>query len=124
MSLKDLLLGAPAVLGAVTAAFSGNQGGAVLALILILGLAWRLGRCERKHAEADEKQEELERKNKRLAITLAQLVGLQRPAASGRGVDQRGRARGHAGGQAGQRLHAAQGPREKGFRQGEEGWRR
>lgn len=90
MTGKDLLQGAPALLGAVTAAFAGNQGGVVLAFVLIILLILRLRRCEQKHEEsdakqalADEKQEELEAKNQRLTITLVQLVSAfnaQQPA--------------------------------------------
>lgn len=56
-----------AVLDAVTGAFAGNQGGVVLALLLILGLAWSLRRCDQKH-------EEVIAQNHRLSVATVQLI--------------------------------------------------
>lgn len=56
-----------ALIGAITSAFAGNQGGVALALLLIAMLAWRLRRCEHKHEVSDAQ-------NQRLTIALVQLA--------------------------------------------------
>lgn len=67
--MSDVITPLLALLGAVTTAFTGNQGGVALAFLLIAGLAWKLRSCDRKH-------EEVLAQNQRLAIACAQLIAV------------------------------------------------
>jgi hypothetical protein len=65
--MNDVIGSALAVFGAVTTAFTGNQGGVVLAFLLILGLGWKLRSCDRKH-------DQVLAQNHRLSIACVQLI--------------------------------------------------